>query len=122
MNSPTACVVPPTVEKIETFLRYTDRKAEEVLGVLLALTEAMTDPYSVDYSGNMPGGETLIMLNGSIIEELGFNYTRGARRDWTQKPSWNLAEEHAAGRIPKVSHGSGDSQRMVRPGGCRMSR
>jgi hypothetical protein len=27
-------------------------------------------------------------------------------RDWTQKPIWNLAEEHRAGRIPKVFHES----------------
>jgi hypothetical protein len=34
-------------------------------------------------------------------------------RDWTQKPTWNLAEEHAAGRIPKVFHESDDPQRRV---------
>jgi hypothetical protein len=34
-------------------------------------------------------------------------------RDWTQKPTWNLAEEHMAGRIPSVFHESGDPNRMV---------
>jgi hypothetical protein len=34
-------------------------------------------------------------------------------RDWTQKPTWNLAEEHQAGRIPKVFHESDDPNRMV---------
>lgn len=34
-------------------------------------------------------------------------------RDWTQKPTWNLAEEHKAGRIPQVFHESDDPERMV---------
>jgi hypothetical protein len=34
-------------------------------------------------------------------------------RDWTQKPIWNLAEEHRAGRIPAVFHRSDDPGRMV---------
>jgi hypothetical protein len=34
-------------------------------------------------------------------------------RDWTQKPTWNLAEEAKSGRIPKVFHASDDPNRMV---------
>ena len=34
-------------------------------------------------------------------------------RDWTQKPTWNLAQEHKAGRIPRVFHESDDPGRMV---------
>ena len=34
-------------------------------------------------------------------------------RDWTEKPTWNLAEEEKAGRIPKVFHESDDPDRMV---------
>jgi len=34
-------------------------------------------------------------------------------RDWTQKPTWNLAEEARAGRIPKVFHDSDDPNRKV---------
>jgi hypothetical protein len=34
-------------------------------------------------------------------------------RDWTQKPTWNLAEEHQAGRIPKMFHESNDPERLV---------
>ena len=104
-------IVPPTREKVEAFLRYTDRDPDEVLGVILpdsraatvwsiavngvmagcrpeympilvALVEAMVDPaYGVEHSGNTPGGETLIILNGPIIKELGFNYTQGVLRD-----------------------------------------
>ena len=104
-------IVPPTREEIEAFLRYTDRDSEESLGTLLpdkraatiwsiavngvmagcrpeympilvALIEAMCDPqYGVEHSGNTPGADTLIILNGPIIKTLGFNYTQGALRD-----------------------------------------
>lgn len=104
-------VVPPTAAKVEAFLRFTDREPDEVLGVLLpdsraatvwsvavngvmagcrpeympvlvALAEAMADPdYGVEHSGNTPGGETLITLNGPIIKQLGFNYEQGVLRD-----------------------------------------
>lgn len=104
-------IVPPTMSKIETFLRFTDRHADEELGVLLpdnriatvwnvavngvmagckpeympilvALAEAMADPgYGVEHSGNTPGSETLITLNGPIIKTLGFNYEQGVLRD-----------------------------------------
>src|SRR3546814_1280850 len=86
--------------KIQAFLRYTDRKPEETIGILLpenraatvwatavngvmagcrpeympillALVEAMVDPiYGVEHSGNTPGAETLIVLNGPIIKDL----------------------------------------------------
>jgi len=104
-------IVPPTLEKIERFLRFTERDAEEVLGVLLcdrreasvwnvavngvmagcrpeympillALVEALADPgYGLEHTGNTPGPETLIILNGPIIKQLEFNYTQGAMRD-----------------------------------------
>ena len=87
-------VVPPSVEKIERFLAFCDRPADAVLGklppdnraatvwnvaangvmagcrpeympVLVALAEAMADPeYGVEHSGNTPGAETLITVNG----------------------------------------------------------
>src|SRR5690242_450699 len=104
-------IVPPTREAVEEFLRFTDRQPEEMLGVLLpdnraatvwsiavngvmagckpeympilvALIEAMADPiYGVEHSGNTPGSDTLIILNGPIIKELGFNYEQGVLRD-----------------------------------------
>ncbi|MBI4192033.1 MAG: hypothetical protein HY525_16015 [Betaproteobacteria bacterium] len=104
-------IVPPTREEIESFLRFTDRDADEVLGILpahnraatiwsvavngvmagcrpqympilVAAVEAMADPgYGVEHSGNTPGGETLLIVNGPIIKQLGFNYTQGALRD-----------------------------------------
>ncbi len=43
--------------------------------ILVALAEAMVDPkYGVEHSGNTPGAETLIVLNGPLIKQLGFNY------------------------------------------------
>jgi len=57
----------------------------EYMPVLVALIEAMADPkYAVEHSGNTPGGDTLIILNGPIIKELDFNYTQGALRDGFQ--------------------------------------
>jgi len=103
--------VPPTRERIERFLQFTDRSPDERIGVmmpdnraatvwnvavngvmagckpeympiLVALAEAMCDPeYGVEHSGNTPGAENLIVLNGPIIKELGFNYTQGVLRD-----------------------------------------
>lgn len=104
-------IVPPTREKVEAFLRYTDRGAFDVLGVMLpdnrratpwnvaingvmagcrpeympvlmAIVEALLDPkYGLEHSGNTPGSETVIVLNGPIIKELGFNYEQGVMRD-----------------------------------------
>ena len=46
--------------------------------VLVALAEAMADPgYGVEHSGNTPGAETLITINGPIIKDLDFNYEQG---------------------------------------------
>jgi hypothetical protein len=104
-------IVPPTIEKVEQFLRFTDRAPEEILGallcdrreatiwnvavngvmagcrpeympVLIAIVEALADPkYGLEHSGNTPGPETLIILNGPIIKQLGFNYEQGALSD-----------------------------------------
>jgi len=104
-------IVPPTQEAVQRFLRFTDRDPNEVLGVMLpdrraatvwnvavngvmagcrpeympilvALAEAMADPrYGVEHSGNTPGADTLIILNGPIVKQLDFNYTQGALRD-----------------------------------------
>ncbi len=104
-------VVPPTIAKIEAFLRFTERDPDDILGILLpdsraatvwsvavngvmagcrpeympilvALIEEMPDPeYGVEHSGNTPGGETLITLNGPIIKDLDFNVEQGVLRD-----------------------------------------
>ena len=128
-------IVPPTCEEIEPFLRFTDRGPDESLGILLpdrraatiwsvavngvmagcrpeympvlvALIEAMCDPeYGVEHSGNTPGGDTLIILNGPIIKQLGFNYTQGAMRDGFMPNTaigrfWRLYLRNVAGFLP----------------------
>jgi len=103
-------IVPPAIEKIDRFLRFTDRAPQEVLGVLLCdrreatpwniavngamagcrpeympILIALADPaYGLEHTGNTPGAETLIILNGPIIKQLNFNYQQGALRDGFQ--------------------------------------
>lgn len=127
--------VPPTVARVQEFLAFTDRKPDDELGILLpdnrratpwnvavngimagcrpqympilvALAEAMADPgYGVEHSGNTPGAETLIFLNGPIIKELGFNFEQGALRDGFQANTsigrfWRLYLRNVAGFLP----------------------
>ncbi|HEX6007732.1 MAG TPA: UGSC family (seleno)protein, partial [Burkholderiales bacterium] len=143
-------VVPPTIERVERFLCYTDRDPEESLGtllpdsraatvwsiavngvmagcrpeympVLVALIEAMADPaYGVEHSGNTPGGETLIILNGPIIHDLGFNYTQGVMRDGFRPNTsigrfWRLYLRNVAGFLPHKNDKStfGNTWRVV---------
>ena len=103
--------VPPTVNDVKEFLRYTDLPGEHVLAIMLperrkanvwsiavngvmagcrpeympiliAIVEALADPaYGVENSGTTPGSETLIVLDGPIVRELGFNYEQGVLRD-----------------------------------------
>jgi hypothetical protein len=145
-------IVPPTREKIEAFLRYTDRKPDDVIGILLpdsrgatvwsvavngvmagcrpeympvliALAEAMADPYyGVEHSGNTPGGETLILLNGPIIKELGFNYEQGVMRDGYMPNTsvgrfWRLYLRNVAGFLPGKNDKAtfGNTWRVVVP-------
>lgn len=103
-------VVPPTIDKVEEFLKHTNRDPDDVLGiaqpdnreatvwsiavngvmagcrpeympVLVAIVEAMLDPmFGHEHLGHTPGTEVLITLNGPIIKELGFNFGQGALR------------------------------------------
>ena len=128
-------IVPPTSARVEAFLRQAGRDADEELGVLLpdrrsatvrtvaingvmagcrpeympvlvALVEAMADPrYGVEHSGNTPGAETLIVVNGPIVRRLGFNYQQGALRDGFQANTsigrfWRLYLRNVAGFLP----------------------
>lgn len=143
-------IVPPTIAKVEEFLRYTERAPDEVLGVMLpdnrkatvwsiavngvmagcrpeympvlmAAIEAMADPgYGVEHSGNTPGAETLLIVNGPIIKQLGFNYEQGALRDgFIANTSigrfWRLYLRNVAGFLPhKTDKGTfGNTWRVV---------
>ena len=143
-------IVPPTAERVAQFLRFTDRDADEELGVLLpdqrsatvrtvaingvmagcrpeympvllALIEAMADRrYGVEHSGNTPGAETLIIVNGPVIRQLGFNYQQGALRDGFLANTsigrfWRLYLRNVAGFLPHRTDKStfGNTWRVV---------
>jgi hypothetical protein len=84
--------------------------------VLVALADAMADPeYGVEHSGNTPGGETLIILNGPVVKSLGFNYTQGVMRDGFQPNTtvgrfWRLYLRNVAGfllhKTDKATYGN----------------
>ena len=56
----------------------------EHLPVLIAISEVLADPrYGVEHSGNTTGADALIVLNGPVVTDLGFNHGQGALRDGT---------------------------------------
>jgi hypothetical protein len=95
-------VVPPTPERVQEFLNYTERSPDAILGifpparreatpwtvavnsvmagcrpeympVLMAVTEAVADPrYSIGQSGSTSGWAPMIIVNGPIIHQLKF--------------------------------------------------
>jgi hypothetical protein len=107
-------IVPPTIEKVEAFLRFTDRRLDDVLGtlhpsrtqatvwnvavngvmagcrpeympVLVAIVEVMCNPqYGMEHGGSTPGWEAMIILNGPIRGALGFDDKQGAQRPGNQ--------------------------------------
>jgi hypothetical protein len=93
----------------------------EYMPILLALVEAMADPiYGVEHSGNTPGADTLIILNGPIIKDLNFNYEQGVLRDGFMPNTsvgrfFRLALRNMAGFLPhKTDKGSfGNTFRVV---------
>ncbi len=128
-------ITPPTAEAVAAFLAHTPHAADQVLGVVLpdnrevtvwsiavngvmagcrpeympvlvALGECMADPrYGVEHSGNTPGADTLITVNGPIAQELGFNFEQGVLRDGFQANTtvgrfWRLMLRNVAGFLP----------------------
>ena len=128
-------VVPPTIERVEAFLKFTDRAPKDVLGqllpdnreatvwsvavngvmagcrpeympVLIAMVEAMADPlFGVEHLGHTPGTETLIVVNGPIVKELGFNHKQAALRPGFQANTsvarfWRMYLRNIAGFLP----------------------
>jgi len=103
--------VPPTRDRVATFLREASDAAERRIGVLMpagaaatvlnvavngvmagcrpehmpvlvAIAEALCDPgYGVEHSGDTTGGDALVILSGPAILRLGFNYENAALRD-----------------------------------------
>lgn len=103
-------IVPPTVDRIEGFLRAIERAPEEVVGVLLpeqrevtvwnvavtavmagcrpeympmllAVASAMADPaFKAEDGGSGTAWEPLIIVSGPVIEQLDINFGTGAMR------------------------------------------
>ncbi len=103
-------IIPPTLDYVDAFLSCTDRSPEEVIGllpptrlpatvwkvavngvmagcrpeympVLLAIAEAVADPaFGIEHTGSTVGMTPLIILNGPIIKQLGFNSGQGVLR------------------------------------------
>lgn len=100
-------IVPPTLARVEEFLRYTDRSHDEVIAVLpqmnlratvwniaangvmagckpqvmpilVAMVQALAeDKYNLDNIGTTWGIVPYVFLNGPIVKELGFNNGQG---------------------------------------------
>jgi hypothetical protein len=103
-------IVPPTRERVDAFLAFTPRKADDVLAivpqegreatilsiavngvmagcrpeympVLVAAIEAMVDPqFRIQDCGSTPGWEPVVIVNGPIVKALDFNYGQGVMR------------------------------------------
>lgn len=103
-------IVPPTIERIEAFLRFTDRDPDEVLGViqpanreatvwatavngvmsgcrpeympiLIGIVEAMAEPnFYARDFGATPGLEPMVIVSGPIVKQLDFNYGTAVMR------------------------------------------
>ncbi len=128
-------VVPPTLDRVEKFLKYTDMKPDFVIGkllpdnreatvwsvavngvmsgcrpeympVLLAMVQGMADPeFGVEHLGHTPGTETLIVVNGPIVNELKFNAKQAAFRPGFQANTsiarfWRMYLRNVAGFLP----------------------
>ena len=144
-------IVPPTIEQIETFLRYTDREPDEDArhvaagqargdglerrrqrrhGRLPPRVHADADrargsdgrsrTTASSTAATRPASDTLIVLNGPIIKDLGFNYEQGALRDGFMPNTsvgrfWRLSLRNIAGFLPhKTDKGTfGNTLRVV---------
>jgi hypothetical protein len=103
-------VMPPTIERVERFLQWTDNDPGEVIGlllperreatvwnvavngamagcrpeympVLLAIVRCLADPkFRIEDAGSTPGWEPLVAVSGPLVEELNFNSGTGALR------------------------------------------
>ncbi len=103
-------IVPPTRERVDAFLKFTDRKPDDVLRilpqegreasvlsiaingvmagcrpeympVLIAIVDALCDPiYRVEDSGSTPGWEPVVIVSGPIVKELDLNFGQGMMR------------------------------------------
>jgi hypothetical protein len=113
-------IVPPTPERVQAFLRFTDRAGDEVLAVvpvegreatvqaiavngvmagcrpeymplLIATVQAMCDPvFRLQSCGTTPGWEPLVIVGGAAAQNLGFHHGQGVMR-LGHRPNTTLA-------------------------------
>jgi len=114
-------IIPPTRERVEAFIAVSGHDPWRLIGtarpsgrditvwsvavnavmagcepeqlpVLLAIADALVDPhYGVEHSGNTTGADALVIVNGPVIGELGFNHGPGAMRDGAGGPNTVVA-------------------------------
>jgi hypothetical protein len=107
-------VTPPTPERVEAFLNFTDRAPAEVLGslppanrrvtihlvavngvmagcrpeympLLIAAIEAIADPrFQLQHAGATPGWEPVVLISGPVTKQLGFYSGTGALKVGTR--------------------------------------
>lgn len=100
-------IIPPTVDRVEEFLRYTDRSPDEQIAVLppgkliatpwiiaangvmagcrpehmpilIAIAEAMAEKsYNLEQLGNTGGENPFVVVNGPIAKQLNFDHSMG---------------------------------------------
>lgn len=100
-------IIPPTAKKVEEFLKYTDRSADEEIAILqpgnlratpsiiaanavmagcrpehmpilIAAVEAIADPnYNLDQLGTTGGINPFLLINGPIVNQLGIKFDIG---------------------------------------------
>ena len=104
-------IIPPTIDRVNAFIAETGHDPWKRLGVakstgrditvwsiavnavmtgcapaqlpvLIAVAEILNDRrYGAEHSGNTTGADALMILNGPVTDELGFNAGQGALRD-----------------------------------------
>ena len=114
-------IIPPTRARVEAFIAPSGHDPWRILGtarpsgrdvtvwslavnavmagclpeqfpVLLALADVLLDPqYGAQHSGNTTGSDALIVLDGSVVSDLGFNHGAGALRDGAGAPNTVVA-------------------------------
>jgi hypothetical protein len=139
-------IVPPTEEKVVQFLKYTERSPDEALGalhpslrpatvqsiaingvmagcrpeympLLVSIIEAIADPrFHLEDAGSSAGWVPMIILNGPVIKQWGFNSGTGVLRVGHQANTsvgrfLRLYMRNVAGFIPGV----GDMATFGRP-------
>jgi hypothetical protein len=110
-------IVPPTLDRVDAFLAFTDRDPDEVIGILepaqrqstvwnvavngvmagcrpeympilVGIAEVISDPeWTLRNGGSTPGWEPIVIVSGPLVKELDFNAGQGVLRAGRQANS-----------------------------------